>query len=74
MPVGQLLIVRRAGSTLYAAAMGSLEVAIGVLDVPLIVVMDHEGRVAVSAARSVRTRQHASPATSSGWLSRSFLR
>lgn len=53
--LGELFIVRNAGNTLDVAAMGSLEFAVGVLDVPLIVVMGHEGCGAVSAAVSVVT-------------------
>ncbi|RYF18254.1 MAG: carbonic anhydrase [Oxalobacteraceae bacterium] len=54
--LGELFIVRNAGNTLDVAAMGSLEFAVGVLGVPLIVVMGHEGCGAVSAAMSVVTK------------------
>ncbi|AXJ97385.1 MULTISPECIES: carbonic anhydrase [unclassified Sphingomonas] len=51
--LGELFIVRNAGNTLDVAAMGSLEFAVSVLGVPLIVVMGHEGCGAVNAAMSV---------------------
>ena len=51
--LGELFIVRNAGNTVDTAAMGSLEFAVGVLKVPLIVVMGHEGCGAVKAALSV---------------------
>lgn len=54
--LGELFIVRNAGNTLDVAAMGSLEFAVGVLNVPLIVIMGHEGCGAVSAAMSVVTK------------------
>ncbi|GHH25086.1 hypothetical protein GCM10008023_38000 [Sphingomonas glacialis] len=54
--LGELFIVGNAGDTLDVAAMYSLEFAVSVLDVPLIVVMGHEGCGAVSAARSVVTK------------------
>ncbi|GHH25211.1 carbonic anhydrase [Sphingomonas glacialis] len=54
--LGELFIVRNAGNTLDVAAMGSLEFAVSVLGVPLIVVMGHEGCGAVSAAMSVVTK------------------
>ena len=41
--LGELFIVRNAGNTLDTAALGSLEFAVSVLGVPLIVVMGHEG-------------------------------
>ena len=53
--LGELFIVRNAGNTLDVVAMGSLEFAVGVLGVPLIVVMGHEGCGAVKAAMSVVT-------------------
>lgn len=51
--LGELFIVRNAGNTLDTAALGSLEFAVSVLGVPLIVVMGHEGCGAVQAAVSV---------------------
>lgn len=54
--LGELFIVRNAGNTLDIAALGSLEFAVAVLGVPLIVVMGHEGCGAVSAAMAVVTR------------------
>lgn len=51
--LGELFIVRNAGNTVDTAAMGSLEFAVAVLKVPLIVVMGHEACGAVNAAMSV---------------------
>lgn len=51
--LGELFIVRNAGATLDTAGMGSIEFAVGVLSVPLIVVMGHQGCGAVQAAVSV---------------------
>ena len=51
--LGELFIVRNAGNTLDTAALGSLEFAVSVLRVPLIVVMGHEACGAVQAAMSV---------------------
>lgn len=55
--LGELFIVRNAGNTLDTAALGSLEFAVSVLGVPLIVVMGHEGCGAVHAAVSVVNNQ-----------------
>lgn len=51
--LGELFIVRNAGNTVDTAAMGSLEFAVDVLKVPLIVIMGHENCGAVAAAVSV---------------------
>ena len=51
--LGELFIVRNAGNTLDTSAMGSLEFAVLVLGVSLIVVMGHEACGAVAAAMSV---------------------
>jgi len=51
--LGELFIVRNAGNTIDIAAMGSLEFAVAVLRVPLIVVMGHEACGAVQAALSL---------------------
>ncbi|PKP95586.1 MAG: carbonic anhydrase [Alphaproteobacteria bacterium HGW-Alphaproteobacteria-14] len=56
--LGELFIIRNAGNTLCASALGSLEFAVTQLQVPLIVVMGHEACGAVSAAVSV-ARGHA---------------
>ena len=47
--LGELFIVRNAGNTLCATALGSLEFAVTQLQVPLIVVMGHEACGAVKA-------------------------
>ena len=51
--LGELFIVRNAGNTVDTTAMGSLEFAVDVLNVPLIVIMGHEACGAVQAAVSV---------------------
>lgn len=54
--LGELFIVRTAGNYLDLAGLGSVEYAVGVLGVPLIVVMGHERCGAVSAAVDVITK------------------
>lgn len=51
--LGELFIVRNAGNTVDTAAMGSIEFAVAVLGVPLVVVMGHEACGAVKAAMDV---------------------
>ncbi|WP_114226961.1 MULTISPECIES: carbonic anhydrase [Sphingomonas] len=51
--LGELFIVRNAGNTVDTVARGSIEFAVAVLGVPLIVVMGHESCGAVTAAMSV---------------------
>lgn len=51
--LGELFIVRVAGNTVDEAALGSIEYAVGVLGVPLIVVLGHERCGAVQAAVDV---------------------
>lgn len=51
--LGELFIVRNAGNTVDTVALGSIEYAIAVLGVPLIVVLGHERCGAVEAALSV---------------------
>ena len=51
--LGELFIVRNAGNTVDTVAMGSIEYAIAVLGVPLVVVLGHERCGAVEAALSV---------------------
>jgi carbonic anhydrase len=51
--LGELFIIRNAGNVVDLAAMGSIEYAIAVLQVPLIVVLGHERCGAVQAAVSV---------------------
>jgi carbonic anhydrase len=51
--LGELFIVRNAGNTVDTAALGSIEFAVGVLGVPLVVVMGHESCGAVKAAMDV---------------------
>lgn len=57
--LGELFIVRNAGNTLCATALGSLEFAVTQLQVPLIVVMGHEACGAIRAAVSVARGQSA---------------
>lgn len=51
--LGELFIIRNAGNTIDTVAMGSLEFAVEVLGVPLVVIMGHEACGAVKAAMSV---------------------
>jgi len=51
--LGELFIVRNAGNTVDTAALGSIEFAVGVLGVPLVVVMGHESCGAVKAAMDI---------------------
>lgn len=51
--LGELFIIRNAGNTVDTVAMGSIEYAVAVLDVSLVVVMGHESCGAVKAAMSV---------------------
>lgn len=51
--LGELFIVRNAGNTIDTTAMGSIEYAVAVLNVPLVVVMGHEACGAVKAAIDV---------------------
>lgn len=51
--LGELFIIRNAGNTVDTTALGSIEYAVGHLNVPLVVVMGHERCGAVSAAVSV---------------------
>lgn len=51
--LGELFIIRNAGNTVDTAALGSIEYAVAVLKVPLVVVMGHEACGAVDAARKV---------------------
>jgi carbonic anhydrase len=51
--LGELFIIRNAGNTVDTVAMGSIEYAVAVLGVPLVVVMGHESCGAVKAAMSV---------------------
>lgn len=51
--LGELFIIRNAGNTVDTVAMGSIEFAVAVLGVPLVVVMGHEACGAVKAAMDV---------------------
>ncbi len=51
--LGELFIVRTAGNYIDTAGLGSIEYAVGVLGVPLIVVLGHERCGAVAAAVDV---------------------
>lgn len=51
--LGELFIIRNAGNTVDTVAMGSIEYAVAVLGVPLVVVLGHEACGAVKAAMSV---------------------
>ncbi len=51
--LGELFIIRNAGNTLDLLALGSVEYAVAVLNVPLVVVMGHESCGAVDGAMQV---------------------
>ena len=51
--LGELFIIRNAGNTVDTVALGSIEYAVAVLSVPLVVVMGHERCGAVDAATKV---------------------
>ena len=53
--LGELFIIRNAGNTVDTVALGSIEYAVTVLGVPLVVVMGHESCGAVAAALKVVT-------------------
>lgn len=53
--LGELFIIRNAGNTVDTVALGSIEYAVAVLGVPLVVVMGHESCGAVAAAIKVVT-------------------
>ena len=53
--LGELFIIRNAGNTVDTVALGSIEYAVAVLQVPLVVVMGHESCGAVKAATEVVT-------------------
>jgi carbonic anhydrase len=48
--LGDMFVVRTAGHVIDSAVLGSVEYAVSVLDVPLIVVLGHDGCGAVKAA------------------------
>jgi carbonic anhydrase len=54
--LGELFVIRNAGNTIDTVAMGSLEYAVAVLRVPLVVVLGHERCGAVDAAVAVVER------------------
>lgn len=51
--LGEMFIIRNAGNTVDTVALGSIEYAVAVLGVPLIVVMGHQSCGAVKAALDV---------------------
>lgn len=51
--LGEVFVIRNAGNTVDTAAMGSIEYAVAVLKVPLVVVLGHQRCGAVDAALSV---------------------
>lgn len=53
--LGELFIVRNAGNTVDTAALGSLQYAVAMLGVPLVLVLGHERCGAVEAAVSMVT-------------------
>lgn len=59
--LGELFIVRNAGNTVDTTALGSIEYAVGVLGVPLVVVLGHQRCGAVEAAMEVVTKNATYP-------------
>lgn len=59
--LGELFIIRNAGNTVDTVALGSIEYAVAVLNVPLVVVMGHESCGAVKAATEVVTQNATFP-------------
>lgn len=59
--LGELFIIRNAGNTVDTVALGSIEYAVAVLKVPLVVVMGHERCGAVEAATKVVTENATYP-------------
>lgn len=59
--LGELFIIRNAGNTVDTVALGSIEYAVAVLEVPLVVVMGHESCGAVAAASKVVTENATFP-------------
>lgn len=53
--IGDLFVVRNAGQVISDSVVGSLEYAVGVLDVPLILVLGHDACGAVGAAIDSQT-------------------
>lgn len=53
--LGEMFIIRNAGNTVDTVALGSIEYAVAILNVPLVVVMGHERCGAVAAAAQVVT-------------------
>jgi carbonic anhydrase len=51
--VGDLFVVRTAGHVLDTAVLGSIEYAVAMLEIPLIVVLGHDGCGAVAAATGI---------------------
>lgn len=56
--IGDLFVVRNAGQIISDSVIGSLEYAVGVLQVPLIVVLAHDGCAAVLAAIDFERPDH----------------
>ncbi len=59
--LGELFIIRNAGNTVDTVALGSVEYAVAILNVPLVVVMGHESCGAVAAAVQVVTENATFP-------------
>jgi carbonic anhydrase len=58
--LGDLFVVRTAGHTIAPQVLGSLEYAVTVLHVPLVVILGHHSCGAVQAARDAVTHGHTS--------------
>lgn len=59
--LGELFIIRNAGNTVDTVALGSIEYAVAVLGVPLVVIMGHQRCGAVAAAAQVVTENATFP-------------
>lgn len=69
--LGDMFVVRTAGHVIDSSVLGSIEYAVAILEVPLIVVLGHDSCGAVGAtlkaSTTARSRPGSSAASSSGW-------
>ena len=63
--LGDMFVVRTAGHVVDSAVLGSIEYAVTVLDVPLIVVLGHDSCGAVKATLDGARRRRRCPAATS---------
>ncbi len=67
--LGDMFVVRTAGHVLDDSVLGSIEYAVHVLNVPLIVVLGHDGCGAVKATLDAWTRAQFPTDSSAVWSS-----